>query len=140
MKTFLFVLGLFTTFSAHALVFEVRGWNDEALFRQYYPMADGVNAGRATVDFLELARSRDGISWEGNERGVLSIAGLGNQVVQEGNEIRAYGWCYSVNGVEPDRTPDQVIIPHDMSRLVWFYAYGRMVDGEWREQCVPATR
>lgn len=141
MKTIIFLLAaLFTSHIAHAIVFEVRGYNGELLYKQSYPMGNNINAGKATIDFLDFAVNQKKLTYVGTQDGIQSINDLGSKTETEGNGLRAYGWCYSINGVSPDRMPNEVYIPSDNSRLVWYYAFGRLIDGEWLDQCVPATR
>ena len=51
-------------------------------------------------------------------------------------EMKAYGWCYSINGEVPEAFPDEVALgPQD--KVVWFFAYAHYLAGEWISQCVP---
>jgi hypothetical protein len=52
-------------------------------------------------------------------------------------ELRAYGWCYSVDGVEPAMMPDQFIL-QGTEHVRWWYAFSHLKDGEWLSYCEPA--
>jgi hypothetical protein len=52
-------------------------------------------------------------------------------------ELRAYGWCYSVDGVEPALMPDQLEL-QGPEHVRWWYAFSHLKDGEWLSYCEPA--
>lgn len=82
------------------------------------------------------------IPFIGFEQGFNSIAnspvGLDALEVLSDNEMRAYGWCYSINGQIPDVMPDQLSFLDQDDKLTWFYAFSLNKNGEWINYCVPA--
>lgn len=71
---------------------------------------------------------------------VHSIAGYTPKRVQlSQGGIRAFGWCYRLNGSEPDLIASRVQLKSD-DELVWFYGYLEMDSrGTWTRECQPAA-
>ncbi len=83
------------------------------------------------------------VDYQGAAGGMNSIAGtpVGLDAIEvlSDSHMRAYGWCYEVNGVHPSTMPDQVFLTG--TELVhWFYAYSTNLNGEWVNYCVPSTQ
>jgi hypothetical protein len=53
------------------------------------------------------------------------------------SEMRAYGWCYEVNGAQPAVMPDKAILKGG-EHVRWFYAFSHYVAGKWVSVCEPA--
>lgn len=123
---------------AHALSFEIIGpCKAEAEFSGEYSLAGESNVGRASVEIFE----RYGIPYIGSELGINSI--LNTPVDREAiefpapGEIRAYGWCYEVDGRQPEGMPNEVALKGG-ERLRWFHAFALYKKGEWVSYCTPA--
>ncbi len=78
--------------------------------------------------------------FSGSELGVNAM--FGTPVGEEALEIisrrkmRAYGWCYSVNGVSPEVYPSDFLLNKYESQVVeWFYGYADYDSGTWKTQC-----
>ncbi len=55
--------------------------------------------------------------------------------------LRAYGWCYKVDGKLGETTPDQFKIdPMSDYKLTWYYGYADKVDNKWVNYCVPVSK
>ena len=98
-------------------------------------------SGSTAGDITITALTQSGIEFIGNKYGMNSILGTptGNDaiVIVSKTEMRAYGWCYAVNGIVSDTLrPNQVEVS-DSDHVSWFYAYA-WYDKEWKEMCVPA--
>jgi hypothetical protein len=82
------------------------------------------------------------IPYLGTESGFNSILGTptgdGAIEILSDTKMRAYGWCYSVNGVKPDVIPQDYFFKTQDDELVWFYGYSTYDDGEWVDYCVPS--
>jgi len=81
------------------------------------------------------------VPYIGNESGMNSILNtpVGDKLVVINNEtLRAYGWCFSVDGMIPDFMPDKFYFTKQTSKLSWFFAYSLYEKGEWTKYCVPA--
>lgn len=94
--------------------------------------------GAATVELLEEKK----IPFVGNESGINSIMGTptGDDAIEiiSAESMKVYGWCYEVDGVQPDVMPDEYFFPKQASKLTWFYSYSLYEKGEWKSYCTPA--
>jgi hypothetical protein len=81
------------------------------------------------------------IPFVGSESGINSIFGTptGDAAIEviDDRSMRAYGWCYSVDGVVPDVMPDAYELTGTEASIAWFFAYSSYEDGAWRRYCVP---
>lgn len=82
------------------------------------------------------------IPYVGNASGFSSIANsptdLENIEVISDREMRVYGWCYTVNGVIPEKMPDQIFLKTKNDSINWFYAYSTNLENQWTDYCTPA--
>ena len=83
------------------------------------------------------------IPFIGDERSINSILGTPTGTdayeVMTDNEIKVYGWCFQVNGVQPDRFMNQIILdPTEQLHVNWFYGYAHYLNGVWITYCTPA--
>ncbi len=96
------------------------------------------NVGELTVATL----AKFGIPHEGTEEGLASAfstpTGKGALEVVSDIELRAYGWCYSVDGVAPEVYPNEIAITPTTKSIVWHFGFARYYKGEWITQCTPA--
>lgn len=94
-----------------------------------------------TVGEITVAIFEDqNITFDGNARGMKSIKGYENYVdIVSPSEFKAYGWCFSVNGVSPDTMSDQTHFENEDDVLGWYYAFAHYKDGNWISQCEPAN-
>ena len=76
--------------------------------------------------------------FEGGTYGITQMFGLGNDIdVISNEEMKAYGWCFSLDGVVTETMADDTLILSQDSKLRWFYGYAHHLRGEWIAQCVP---
>ena len=60
------------------------------------------------------------------------------EIVSE-NEMYAYGWCYSVNGFEPNVYPHEVFInPEGDDQIIWWFGFAHYLNGQWLSMCEPS--
>ena len=82
------------------------------------------------------------IPYLGNESAINSILGTptGDEAIVVVNDktLKAYGWCYEVDGRQPDVMPDKFYFEKEVSVLRWFYAFSLYEDGVWKSYCTPA--
>ncbi len=101
--------------------------------------AASASAGQVTVAILEAQK----IPFVGNESGMNSILGTptGDDaiVVVSDDTMRVYGWCYSVDGKDPDEMPDKFYFKQAESVLRWYYAFALYEAGQWKSYCTPAS-
>ncbi len=99
---------------------------------------DYRNIGELTVATL----AKFGVPHEGTEEGLASAfntpTGKGALEVVSDVELRAYGWCYSVDGVAPEVYPHEIPITPETKSVVWHFGFARYYKGEWITQCTPA--
>jgi len=67
----------------------------------------------------------------GTPTGMEAIEALSNE------ELRAYGWCYEVDGRQPAEMPNEVIL-NGSEHLKWFYAFSLSRRNVWVSYCEPA--
>ena len=96
------------------------------------------NVGQASVATLENFE----IAFQGNESGLNSAfgtpTGMAALEILSDNEMRSYGWCYSIDGAVPEVFPNAIPLTHVQREVRWFFAYAHYLNGEWVSQCEPA--
>jgi hypothetical protein len=74
--------------------------------------------------------------YKGGVYGFTEIYGFGQDIeVISDVEMKAYGWCFSVDGLVPETMADATPIVNQNSHVRWFYAYAHYTNGEWVAQC-----
>jgi hypothetical protein len=96
------------------------------------------NVGELTVETLK----KFNVPFIGTPEGLSSIfetpIGERSLEVVSDIEMRAYGWCYSVDGIAPELYPHQVPVYSHTKSVVWHYGFARYYKGQWVTQCTPA--
>jgi len=131
MKWFLLFLLTFNS-TAYALTFEI-SYQGQILFAQeQYEIELQEHLGIPTIELL----NQSGLEYEGGTYGLKSISGLGNKIVSvSAAEMKAYGWCFSIDSQVPETMIDETYTQKQNSHLRWFYAYAHFKDGLWIAQC-----
>lgn len=97
----------------------------------------GHSLGAVTVATLE----RESVPFLGNDHGINAIKGtiVGDQALEivSDNEMRAYGWCFQLNGREPNLYAHQVYIGTDADVVYWYFGFAHFLDGTWISNCTP---
>lgn len=123
--------------NAFALNFEIIGACSQAPLLQGQGEYADRSVGRATIEILE----RNSIPFQGSEEGINSIFNtpVGSAAIEiiNAREMRAYGWCYELDGIRPELMPDQVRLT-GVELLRWFYAFSHYKNGDWVSYCEPA--
>ncbi len=100
----------------------------------------GTSVGQASVQTLQV----HGIKFVGAESGINSVedSPTGDAALEiiSDREMRAYGWCFEYNGVEPGLYPHEIFIQNDDDSIKWFFGYAWYKDGNWVAMCVPTHR
>lgn len=129
---FLMIFAVLATDAAGAAHFEVRGQKGETLWQGETDPALPCSVGDLSVETF----TKNTIPYQGDATSISEIFGLGLKVeAPSEDEMRVYGWCYSVNGEIPSASPDQVQVPGKEAKIVWFYAYAQAYKGAWLGQC-----
>lgn len=128
-------LALVFSFSASALELQFIGPCSDEFIMKTVVTEEFTNVGELTVATL----TKWGIPFKGDAQGLASAFEVGNLMENVSpTEIRAYGWCYSVDGEAPEVYPNEVAITPETKTVVWHYGYATMKDGQWITQCTPA--
>ena len=95
------------------------------------------NVGAFTIEVLDYY----GIKYVGSAEGLNSIQGTPTgmdaiEVISD-NHMRAYGWCYEVDGRQPSKMPHHVRM-QGKKHVKWFFAFSTYKDGRWRDYCTPS--
>ena len=99
---------------------------------------DGASVGLITVETLE----KEKIEFIGSQQGLASAFGTptGKEAMEilGPDEIRAYGWGFSLNGFSPAEYPHRVQSHSNSDKIEWLFGYAHYKDGQWLSQCDPA--
>lgn len=134
------LIAIFLSAKTYAISFEVIGACSETpVYSGNYEINDlSINAGKASVAIFEQEK----VPYIGNETGFNSIlntpTGIESIEVISETKMRAYGWCYSVNGVGPEVIAGEFLFSSNNDKLSWFYAYSTYENGVWLDYCVPS--
>jgi hypothetical protein len=113
---------------------KVIGKNKEILFSEKTSVSLPQTVGQVSVDIFKTQQ----IPFLGDVDGIHSIYGIGSDLeILSDSEMKAYGWCYSINGVVPEGFVYQINVTEPHTEIVWFYAYAYYKAGQWISQCVP---
>jgi len=119
---------------SYALTFKVIGKNSEVLFSTVTEASLPQTVGQISVEFFK----KNQIPFIGDIDGIVSVYNIGSDMdIISDTDMKAYGWCYSVNGVVPENFVHKVSVSNQETELVWFYGYAYYQAGEWVSQCVP---
>ena len=139
MRQFVFVLTVFwvSTSAVAARVVVHAPCDSKTWLDAQVPVVPGKSLGFLSVTTL----TRYGIPFIGTEAGLHSIRGTvtGDKALEvvSNRELRAYGWCFHLNGKEPAELADQVFLQSSSDTVQWFFAYAHYLDGKWVAMCVP---
>ena len=128
--------------ASFAITYEIIGpCSETPIFTGEYKLTDlEQNAGKTSVNIFE----KNKIPYLGGEEGFKSIlntpTGIDSIETISETKIRAYGWCYSVNGAGPDVMANQYHFEDQNDKLVWFYAYSTYDNDKWLDYCVPSYK
>lgn len=135
-----FILLLLISFSAHAVELKFIGPCSEKFIMRTQVKEAYENVGQLTIETLKKFE----IPHKGTYEGLASIfetpTGDGAVEVISDIEMRAYGWCFSVDGVAPEVYPHEVPITPNTKSVVWHFGYARYYKGQWVTQCTPAYK
>jgi hypothetical protein len=135
MKFFTLLILLIFSQSSFALHFEIRGKKQILSFSQDFKSLLPRTIGDITIEVLE----KNQIAYEGSTAGLNSLMGLGNDMeVLSDQEMKAYGWCFSLDGKVPETMSDETLVITQDSSVVWFYAFAHYKNGQWIKQCSPS--
>ncbi len=98
-------------------------------------LVEGVTVGEASVKTF-WARH---IAFQGTDRGINTIMNIPfkDQTLEvlSNTDMRAYGWCFDIDGEIPEVYPDEIPLHQGMKKIRWFHGYAEMKGGQWVSQC-----
>lgn len=126
------------SFLAHAgTVSFTKPCSNEIIHRYSKVSSERMSVAEFTLAALKFLN----ISHQGSLEGISSIyktpTGLEAMDVINDHELRAYGWCYSINGYSPEVLPGEMAVEND-DKVLWWYGYAQYLNGEWITQCTPS--
>ena len=128
------MISLFSLF-AHAITVEVLSEKGEQLFQQNIGLMLPSTVGEVTIAIFD----QHSVPYAGTESDIAEIYNLKQEIkVVSDTEMKAYGWCFSINGAVVETMPDETEVITADSMIQWFYAYAHYKDGQWIGQCVKA--
>jgi hypothetical protein len=134
------IILLILSVQAFALRFSVSELcSDSKYLDTQIEMDSNSTVSEVTLDTFSLF----GVEFLGDERSISSIigtpTGLEAYEVISDNEMRIYGWCFEVDGVQPDRFMHEINIdPKIHSHINWFFGSAHYKDGAWLTYCTPS--
>lgn len=136
MKTLLLALLLST--QSHAIELKFIGPCEKEFILKIDVTEEYANVGELTVATL----AKFNIPHQGTAEGLASAfeTPVGDDAVEvvSSEEIRAYGWCFSVDGMSPEAYPHEIAITPDTKQITWHFGFARFFRGEWVTQCTPS--
>lgn len=127
--------------SLSAVTFDVIGaCSNTPLYEGRFRTDIGENVGTLSMEFFE----DQSIPYTGGVNGFSSInhspMGLDAIEVLSTTKMRAYGWCFSINGVVPNTIASETYLTKQNDYISWFYAYSTYDQGVWTDYCVPSYK
>ena len=111
---------------------------DRALYQDSRPFEPGKSLGSYTVDALE----QGGIPYVGSQAGINSIfeTPIGDDAIEvlSPSSLRAYGWCYDIDGISPATMPNDFIVSDETSHIRWYFGFALYEMGNWVSYCTPS--
>lgn len=142
LRLLLIIIGNMISLGSYAISYEVIGpcSSNPVHSGNFNINNSNTTAGTASVMIFD----KNKIPYVGTESGFSSIVntptGIDSIEVISDTKMRAYGWCYSVNDVEPSVVPSEYLLASNNDKLSWFYAYSTYDNGVWLDYCVPSHK
>jgi len=139
MKKILSIILLAITTQASAFEFTITDiCENKLVLNENIEILNDVSAGDLTLYMFKQYE----IPYIGNIDSISSIfntkTGLDSYEVISDTEMKVFGWCYEIDGVQPDVFMSQVTIdPTVHKKMNWFYGYAHYKEGEWLTYCTP---
>ncbi|KHD88505.1 MAG: hypothetical protein OM95_08315 [Bdellovibrio sp. ArHS] len=140
MKKSIFALLLLASSYSQAVTWEVYGPCDNQPVHQGKVDVDlKKSVGEISVAIFEVNK----IPFVGGPEGMSSIIntpmGLESLEIVSNTVMRAYGWCFAVNGTTPNKMPNVLNLRSQDDKIVWYYAYTTNKENVWQDDmCSPA--
>ena len=145
MKKIITLLFMTISLSINAIQFSVMGpCSDSPLLSVSRP----VEAGEFVSDITLNIFAKYEVNYIGDNSSIEAIFDISGAGVYEtsrensefdNNQMRVYGWCYSVNGKASTLLPNEFKVKNS-DHIKWFYGYIFYDHGVWAEMCQPAYK
>lgn len=137
----LLICSLAFSYNASAITYSVLGpCAPESIYAGSIKVDLDESVGSTTLEIFEAQK----IPYNGSEIGMSSILNtpVGDEAIEilSDSKMRAYGWCFSINGNIPDALSNEVYFTKQNDHLSWFYAYSTYDQGVWTDYCVPSYK
>lgn len=137
------VVLLLIPFYSFALSFKVQDpCSSKILFEKEVELGSPSDLAALTLDVL----NQSDIPFDANVSGVKSIfntpVGLDALDVISDSQMRAYGWCYKIDGEVSEQFAYEQMISSLNQSITWYYGYAYYSSGLWYKICqddVPKT-
>lgn len=145
MKRFLspIIVALLLAYAAElsAVTYDVIGpCSNKAVYSGTFKTDITESVGKISMDIFDA----NNIPYVGTENGMNTIINtpVGDEALEilSDTKMRAYGWCFSINGVIPDVLSSQAYVTKQNDYISWFYAYSTYDRGVWTDYCVPSYK
>lgn len=133
-----FFLLFFISLSSFAVELKFIGPCQKEFIMRTQVSEEYSNVGELTIETLK----KFGIPFKGTYEGLSSAfetpTGDAALEVISNQEMRVYGWCYSIDGYSPEVYPHEAMIGPETKSVVWHFGFARYYQGQWVTQCTPA--
>lgn len=142
MKKLILILISIVSVQSQAVTLKVTGPCSEKPVKEAQVTADAAKSvGEITKSYFDA----NGITYKGDVGGFYSIlnsaTGMDAFEVVSDTELRAYGWCFSVNGAVATVSASEVKPSSQNDVIEWFYGFVTQKDGVWSaEPCAPGHK
>ncbi|MCO5143869.1 MAG: hypothetical protein M9962_12330 [Oligoflexia bacterium] len=96
--------------------------------------------GSITLESLDELK----LDYIGAEKGIHTIQGtpVGEDALEiiSREEMRAYGWCFHLDGKLLESYPDEVFLDKENKKIDWFFGFAHYIRGKWVSQCEPTSK
>ena len=133
---FIFIFLVFANSSYAQIQFKIIGaCSKEPILNEKVSMHNANNVGAFTIERL----IKNNLEHIGDQQKLESIdsSPVGEKALEIINrkEMRAYGWCFYVNGEQPEVYPHKIKMNPNINSVTWVFAYAYYKDGEWLSMC-----
>lgn len=133
----LLIICILTLSYAHAGIIKFVGpCSERPVFETNFSPLEDDTVGSVTVEVL----ASNDIPFLGTERSMNSIfntpTGLDAMEVLSDTQMNAHGWCYSINGKEPNLFANEIKAQQN-DEILWWFGYAHYDSGKWITQCEP---
>ena len=136
----LFLLFSIQVLSAQVQFSVVGPCESKPIAEQNFEVSEPMSVGDFTVNSLKELD----LKFTGSRSKIDSINGtpVGQAAFEilSRSHMRAYGWCYFVDGRQPLVFPDEAFLLPETNEVRWVFSYAEYKDGDWLSMCEPSWK